>query len=102
MNEAKFNSLSKQDQEIIMKLAGDHMAQLAGKAWDKYGALGETAMRAAGIQVMKAPDALVAEVRERTRQFEADWIKEAATKGIDGAKVLAAFHAELKKLEAGK
>jgi hypothetical protein len=86
----------------VMKLAGDHMARLAGKAWDKYGALGETAMRAAGIQVMKAPDALVAEVRERTRQFEADWIKEAATKGIDGAKVLTAFHAELKKLEAGK
>jgi hypothetical protein len=51
---------------------------------------------------MKAPDALVAEVRERTSKFEADWIKEAAAKGIDGAKVLAAFHEELKKLEAGK
>lgn len=51
---------------------------------------------------MKAPDALVAEVRERTRRFEADWVKEAATKGIDGAKVLTAFHAELKKVEAGK
>ena len=59
-------------------------------------------MQAAGIQVMKAPDALVTEVRERTSKFEADWIKEAATKGIDGAKVLAAFHDELKKLEAGR
>jgi len=102
MNEAKFNSLSKQDQQIVMKLAGDHMARLAGKAWDKYGAQGEAAMKAAGIQVMKAPDALVAEVRERTRQFEADWIREAATKGVEGAKALAAFHAELKKLEAAK
>ena len=102
MNEAKFNSLSKQDQEIVMKLAGDHMARLAGKAWDKYGALGEAAMKVAGIQVMKAPDALVAEVRERTKQFEADWIKDAAAKGIDGAKAMAAFHEELKKPEAGK
>lgn len=98
MNEAKLSSLSKQDQQIIMKLAGDHMARLSGKAWDHYGALGESAMRAAGIQIMKAPDALVAEVRERTKQFESDWIKEAATKGIDGARVLAAFHEELKKL----
>jgi TRAP-type C4-dicarboxylate transport system substrate-binding protein len=102
MNEAKFNSLSKQDQQIVMQLAGDHMARLAGKAWDKYGALGEAAMRAAGIQVIQAPDALVAEVRERTRQFESDWIKEAAAKGVDGAKVLAVFHDELKKVEAGK
>ena len=102
MNEAKFNSLSKQDQDILMKLAGDHMAQLAGKAWDKYGAQGETAMKAAGIQVMKAPPALVAEVRERTKQFEADWIKEAAAKGVDGAKAMSAFHEELKKLEARK
>ena len=102
MNEAKFNSLSKSDQQILMKLAGDHMAQLAGKAWDKYGALGYAAMKAAGIQVMQAPDALVAEVRERTKQFEADWIKEAAAKGVDGAKAMAAFHSELKRLEAGK
>lgn len=102
MNEAKFNSLSKQDQQILMKLAGDHMAQLAGKAWDRYGAAGETAMKAAGVQTMKAPEALVAEVRERTRPFEAEWIKEAATKGIDGARVLAAFREELKKLEGGK
>jgi hypothetical protein len=45
---------------------------------------------------------LVAEVRARTKQFEADWINEAAAEGIDGAKVLAAFRAELKKLEAVK
>ncbi|MCX7140099.1 MAG: TRAP transporter substrate-binding protein [Proteobacteria bacterium] len=102
MNEAKFASLPKQDQDIVMKLAGDHMAQLAGKAWDKYAAIGETGMKAAGMQLLKAPAPLVAEVRERTKQFEADWIKDAAPKGIDGAKVMASFHEELKKLEGGK
>ena len=102
MNEAKFASLPKQDQDIVMKLAGDHMAQLAGKAWDKYAAIGETGMKAAGMQLLKAPAPLVAEVRERTKQFEADWIKDAAAKGIDGAKVMASFHEELKKLEGGK
>jgi TRAP-type C4-dicarboxylate transport system substrate-binding protein len=102
MNEAKFNSLPKQDQDIIMKLAGDHMAQLAGKAWDKYAAIGETGMKAAGMQLLKAPAPLVAEVRERTKQFEADWIKDAAAKGVDGTKVMASFREELKKLEGGK
>ena len=102
MNEAKFNSLPKPDQDIIMKLAGDHMSQLAGKAWDKYAAIGETGMKAAGMQIAKAPAPLVAEVRERTKQFEADWIKDAAAKSIDGTKALASFREELKKLETAK
>jgi TRAP-type transport system periplasmic protein len=102
MNQAKFDSMPKRDQEIIMKLAGDHMAQLAGRAWDKYGRIGYDVMRANGVQIARAPAALVAEVRERTKRFEADWIKDAAAKGIDGSKALAEFHAELKKLEGGK
>ena len=102
MNEAKFNSLPRQDQDIIIKLAGEHMARLAGKAWDTYAQIGYVAMKASGVEIAKASPALVAEVRERTKQFEGDWLKDAAAKGIDGAKALADFHVELKKLEAGR
>jgi TRAP-type C4-dicarboxylate transport system substrate-binding protein len=102
MNEAKFNSLSKQDQQTLMKLAGERMARLAGKAWDQHDREAVGVFKAAGIQVTKANPAFVSAVRDRVKNFEADWMKEAAAKGIDGAKVLAEFRSELKKAEAGK
>ena len=101
MNEAKFNSLSKQDQQTLMKLAGEHMARLAGRAWDRHDHDAVGVMKAAGIQVTQADAAFVGAVRERVRNFEADWMKAAAAKGIDGAKVLAEFRTELKKAESG-
>lgn len=102
MNEAKFNSLSKQDQGIVMKLAGEHMARLAGKAWDKNDREAFAVMKASDIRITQADAAFVKAVRERTRNFENDWLKNAAAKGIDGRKVLAYFREELKKAEAGK
>jgi len=34
--------------------------------------------------------------------IEQDWIKQAATRNVDGAKALAEFRRELKNVEAGK
>jgi TRAP-type C4-dicarboxylate transport system substrate-binding protein len=102
MNEAKFNALSKEDQAAILKLSGEALARNAGKAWDKMAAEGWNVVKANNVQITKADAALVAAVKERTKNFEADWIKEAQSKGIDGAKVLAEYRAELQKLEAGK
>jgi TRAP-type C4-dicarboxylate transport system substrate-binding protein len=102
MNEAKFNSLSKQDQQTLMKLSGEYMARAAGKAWDKHDKDAAAVFKAAGIQVTMANTAFVNAVRDRVKNFEADWMKEAAAKGIDGARVLADFREELQKAEAGK
>lgn len=102
MNEAKFNSLSKQDQAILMKLAGEHMSRIAGKAWDKNDREAYAVMKASNIQITTADAAFVNAIRERTRGFEAEWLKHAAAKGIDGPKVLASFREELKKAEASK
>ncbi len=46
--------------------------------------------------------AFVAEVRKRSAPIIEDWIKKAGAKGLDGAKILAEFHEELKKVAAGK
>ena len=51
---------------------------------------------------MQADPAFVAEVARRSAPIVDDWIKKASSKGIDAAKVLAEFRAELKKVAAGQ
>ena len=41
-------------------------------------------------------------VQERAKAINDKWVKVATAKGVDGAKVLAEFRAEVKRLEAGK
>ncbi|MGZ5250942.1 MAG: hypothetical protein ACXWIQ_11230, partial [Caldimonas sp.] len=58
-------------------------------------------MKAAGVQIIDASPAFVADVRARTEPLVQDWIKSANAKGVDGAKVVSEFHEELKKVAAG-
>jgi TRAP-type C4-dicarboxylate transport system substrate-binding protein len=102
MNEDKWNKLSKQDQDAITSLSGEALARLAGKAWDAADKVGIEALKAAGVVMVDANPAFVADVRKRTEPLINDWIKAANAKGMDGAKVYAEFHEELKKVAAGR
>ena len=102
MNEDKWNKLSKQDQDAITSVSGEALARMAGKAWDAADKVGIEAMKAAGVAMVDANPAFVADVRKRTEPLINDWIKSANAKGIDGAKVFAEFHEELKKVAAGR
>ena len=102
MNEDKWNKLSKQDQDAINSVSGEALARLAGKAWDAADKVGIDALKAAGVAMVDANPAFVADVRKRTEPLISDWVKAANAKGIDGAKVFAEFHEELKKVAAGR
>ena len=102
MNEDKWNKLSKQDQDAITSVSGEALARMAGKAWDAADKVGIEAMKAAGVAMVDANPAFVADVRKRTEPLINDWIKSANAKGIDGTKVFAEFHEELKKVAAGR
>jgi TRAP-type C4-dicarboxylate transport system substrate-binding protein len=102
MNEDKWNKLSKQDQDAINSVSGEALARLAGKAWDAADKVGIDALKAAGVAMVDANPAFVADVRKRTEPLINDWVKAANAKGIDGAKVFAEFHEELKKVAAGR
>ena len=102
MNEDKWNKLSKQDQDAITSVSGEALARLAGKAWDAADKVGIDTMKAAGVVMVDANPAFVAEVRKRTEPLISDWVKSANAKGIDGTKVFAEFHEELKKVAAGR
>src|SRR5262247_1483391 len=102
MNEEKWNKIPKEDQAIIEKLSGEHLARLAGNSWDEADAKGLDALKKSGVKIVNADPTFVAEVQKRSAPITEDWIKKASVKGIDAGKVLAEFRAELKKVAAGK
>ncbi len=102
MSQEKFDKLPKEDRDAIDSIAGEAVARKAGQAWDAADTAALTAMKAAGVAIADASPALVAEVQAKTPEIEQAWIKAATTRGIDAAKVLAEFRAELKKVAAGQ
>ena len=102
MNEDKWNKLPKQDQDTIEKLAGEHIARLAGASWDEADRKGMDALKKSGVKIVNANPEFVAEVKKRSAPIVEDWIKKASAKGVDAAKILDEFREELKKVAAGK
>ena len=102
MNEDKWNKLSKQDQDIVEKMSGEAAARSNGKSWDNADKLGLDALKAAGANIITADAAMRAEAQKRSGPIIEDWIKKASAKVPNAKAILDEFHAELKKVEAGK
>jgi TRAP-type C4-dicarboxylate transport system substrate-binding protein len=102
MNEDKWNKLPKADQDAILKVSGEHLSRLAGQSWDDADKKGLEALQKSGVKIVNASPAFVAEVQKRSAPIVDDWITKASAKGVDAAKILAEFRAELKKVAAGQ
>ena len=104
MNEDKWNKIAKQDQAIIEKHAFEYAARSNGQSWDKADQVGLSALKAAGANIMTATPEMQAEAKKRSGPIIEDWIKQAGEKhkGLNAKAVLDEFHAELKKVAAGK
>ena len=102
MNEDKWNKLPKQDQAAIEKIAGEHIARLAGKSWDDADQRGLEVLKKSGVKIVNANPELLAEVQKRSAPIIDEWVKAATAKGVDGARILAEFREELKKVAAGR
>ena len=102
MNEDKWAKIPKQDQAIIEKLSYEHVARSCGQSWDAADQKGLEGLKKAGVKIDNASPAFVKEVMSKAKVLDDDWIKSANAKGVDGAKVLAEFRQELKKVAAEK
>lgn len=102
MNEDKWNKLSKEDQAAIESVSGEALARLAGKAWDTTDRAALEVMKKANIQIQEASPELVKGVQDRSKAIIDKWIADATAKGVDGKKVYAEFHEELKRAAAGQ
>jgi TRAP-type C4-dicarboxylate transport system substrate-binding protein len=89
MNQRKWDALSKQDQEIISKLSGEHFSKRMGQVWDKYYIDAKKGMEAGGVKVLRIDGSALADVKEKLKGAEADWIAEVQSGGVDGAAALA-------------
>ena len=101
MNEDKWNKLSKQDQDAIISVSREPLARLAGKAWDATDAAALERMKQVGIQITEASPEFIKAAEEKAKAIDDKWVKDATAKGVDGAKVLAEFHEEVKRVAAG-
>lgn len=90
MNEAKWNALSDADKAAIEPLIGEALAERVGKAWNDADAAALEEMKAAGIDIYPAPEAVVGKMREAAATLEAQWIQSLGAEH-DGAAALAEF-----------
>jgi TRAP-type transport system periplasmic protein len=102
MNEASWSKLAKEDQDAILSVSGEAIARLAGKAWDEADNAGIEEMKKIGVKIDPASPELVKGVQERTKAIVDKWVQGANAKGVDGAKVLAEFREEIKRVASGK
>lgn len=101
MNEAKYKALSAKDRAAVDSVSGEALAKLAGTVWDKINTRGTEIMKELGVQITTADAAFVADLHKLLGPIEAEWVKEAAKKGVDGKAALAYFKAEIQKVNAG-
>jgi TRAP-type transport system periplasmic protein len=99
MNEERFNKLSKADQDAIMSVSGEAFSRAVGRMWDQRDRDGNAVLAKANVAVTRASPALIDDFAKKMASLEADWIKEANAKGVDGAKALADLREEIKKAQ---
>ncbi len=99
MNPKKFASLSAADQAAVERVSGENFSRIAGRGWDNADKAGVAAMKAAGIAITTANQAMVDEIRKDTAPIEAAWINKVTAMGIDGVQVMKDLRAEIAKIQ---
>ncbi len=88
MNQDKWDELSEEDREAIWSVSGEALARMGGQAWDKADASSISLMEKNGVDRFTASGEMLDEIQARLQSLEADWIKLATEKNVDGAAAL--------------
>ena len=92
MNKAKYDGLAPELKAVIDKHSGQVLVDLTGKAWDEGIADTRKKLAAQGNKTLVIKDADYKNMVKASAGVEADWIKQATAKGLDGAKLAAEVH----------
>ncbi len=95
MNENKWKRLSKEDRMAIDSVSGERVARNAGRKTDSLDADIRKVAEKEGITFETASAAFVTEIKTVVAHFTEDWIKTAATRGVDGKAALVYFRSQL-------
>jgi TRAP-type C4-dicarboxylate transport system substrate-binding protein len=100
MNQAKFDGMSKADQDALMSVSGEAFVKAAGKVWDGVDRLGVDVAMKAGVKVVTPSAAMQAELRAKLDGIQNMWAASADKMGVDGNAALAYFAAQIKALKS--
>ena len=91
LNQQKWDSIPKKDQEAIMGVSGEALAKLS-EVWDAREVKSCERMRAEGkIKVIKASDELVAALKREWAFLADEWVENANSRHIDGRAALVRY-----------
>ena len=85
MNKARHESLPADLKAVLDKASGPALVDLAGTVWDKAIDDGCKVADAAGNKTLTVKPDDYAAMRRAAESVEADWAKDVAPKGLDGA-----------------
>ncbi|MBI1200960.1 MAG: hypothetical protein GC182_00480 [Rhodopseudomonas sp.] len=84
MNQAKWDSLSKKDQDAIMSVSGAKFARMASAYWVEADQEATAELTKAGITIVKADPKFEAELIKVGQGLTKKWIETANKRGLDG------------------
>ena len=87
MNKDKWNSLSKQDQEIIEKI-NEEWVEKQAKLWNELDKEATELAKQKGIKIITATKEQDAQVAEKMKTVKEEWVKKTAAKGLPAQEAL--------------
>lgn len=94
MNSKKFDGLSAADKQVIMKASGAQIARDAVVV-DKLTDKAMKDMKAAGVNMVTASPAFMADLKRELAFMETNWLADAAKQNVDGKAALAFYRSQL-------
>lgn len=94
-NKAAFDRLAPEDQEAIEKVSGENLSRLAGQAQDAFDNRALEEAKAAGVEIVTADEAFMADIRQRTKPLQDQWVEKVKSRGVDGMQIIDAWQEEL-------
>jgi TRAP-type C4-dicarboxylate transport system substrate-binding protein len=102
MNQAKWQALSKDDQEAIMSVSGETLARNAGKFWDEADATAlRDIARKGRIKVVTPSAEQMTQIRTALEPYRLKTLQQIAAKGIDAQAAYGALQREIARAKAG-
>jgi TRAP-type C4-dicarboxylate transport system substrate-binding protein len=87
MNKDKWNSLSKQDQEIIEKI-NEEWVEKQAKLWNELDKEATELAKQKGIKIITATKEQNAQVADKMKTVKEEWVKKTAAKGLPAKEAL--------------
>jgi TRAP-type C4-dicarboxylate transport system substrate-binding protein len=95
-SEKKWKRLSQKDKDAIWSVSAERIAVNAGRMVDKLDAKVRKIAKSKGVEIVNASPEFVAAMKAKLAYVTTDWLKAAASRGVDGPAALAYYKSQLK------